>query len=462
MSIKLERKNVWDGASSELKKEIFDFSEGYKNYLNRGKTERECVSYSVSLLRENGFVSLEEKEKLLPGDRVYVVNRNKNVFAAIIGQKPVCEGFSLIAAHIDSPRLDLKPQPIYEDQELCLLKTHYYGGIKKYQWTSIPLALHGVVCKTDGTTVDVVIGEAPSDPIFTVTDLLPHLAREQSEKKLGQAITGEALNVLIGSIPTEDSEEKEKVKAAILKIIFEKYGITEADFVSAEIEAVPAFSAQDLGLDRSMVGGYGQDDRVCSYAALIGLLDINDAPKKTAICFLADKEEIGSSGNTGMRSRFFENCIAELCALTSAEPYSDLMLRRALRHAKCLSADVGAATDPTYPEVSDRKNAAFMNYGVFLMKYTGSGGKSGSSDADAEFVAKIRALFDTNGVVWQTGELGKVDMGGGGTVAHYLAALDIDVIDCGTPILSMHAPFEVASKADLYMTYRAYSVFYQA
>ncbi len=461
MSITLERKNIWESSTPELKKAVFDFSDGYKDYLNKGKTERECVLYSVSLLREKGFVPLEEKETLVPGDRVYVLNRNKNVLAAVIGQTPITDGFSLIAAHIDSPRLDLKPQPFYEDQELCLLKTHYYGGIKKYQWTSIPLSLHGVVCKKDGSVVEIVVGEDAADPIFTVTDLLPHLAKEQAEKKLGQAITGEALNILIGSIPTDNDDEKEKVKAAILNIIFEKYGIAEEDFISAEIEAVPAFAAQDLGFDRSMVGGYGQDDRICSYAALKGLFDL-DKPSKTAVCFLADKEEIGSSGNTGMRSRFFENSIAELCAKTSDAPYSDMLLRRALSKAKCLSADVGAAIDPTYPEVSERKNTAFLNHGVFLMKYTGSGGKSGSSDASAEYVAEIRALFDANEVVWQAGELGKVDMGGGGTVAHYLAAMDMDVIDCGTPILSMHAPFEVASKADLYMTYRAYLAFYQA
>ncbi len=462
MSIMLERKNIWEKATPALKKAVFDFSEGYKKYLNNGKTERECVSYSVTLLREHGFLPLEEKTDLKAGDRVYVLNRNKNVFAAVIGQDSIADGFSLIAAHIDSPRLDLKPQPFYEDQELCLLKTHYYGGIKKYQWTSIPLALHGVVCKKDGSFVDFVIGEEETDPIFTVTDLLPHLAKEQAEKKLGQAITGEALNILIGSIPSDSEDEKEKVKAAVLNIIFEKYDICEDDFVSAEIEAVPAFPAQDLGLDRSMIGGYGQDDRICSYAALESLFALEKVPNKTAVCFLADKEEIGSSGNTGMRSRFFENCIAELCAKTMKESYSDLILRRAFSKTKCLSADVGAAIDPTYPEVSERKNTAFLNHGVFLMKYTGSGGKGGSSDASAEYVAEIRAIFDANEVVWQTGELGKVDMGGGGTVAHYLAAMDMDVIDCGTPILSMHAPFEVASKADLYMTYRAYLAFFQA
>ena len=461
MNLKMERKNIWETATPELKENIFSFSEGYKEFLNNGKTERECVTYTVSLLRENGFVPLEEKKALVPGDRVYVVNRSKTVMAVIIGQESVCKGLQLVASHIDSPRLDLKPMPIYEDQELCLLKTHYYGGIKKYQWTCIPLSLHGVVCKTDGTTVEIVIGEDDNDPIFTVTDLLPHLAREQAEKKLGQAIAGEALNILIGSIPAE-GDESEKVKEAILKIIFEKYGITEADFASAEIEAVPAFSAQDLGLDRSMVGGYGQDDRICSYAALAALLEMKDTPNKTAVCLLADKEEIGSAGNTGLRSRFFENCIAEICVKSSSEPYNDLMLRNALSASKCISADVGAAVDPTYADVSERKNAAFLNHGVFLMKYTGSGGKSGSSDANAEFVAEVRAAFDKENVVWQTGELGKVDIGGGGTVAQYLAALDIDVIDCGTPILSMHAPFEVSSKADLYMTYRAYSAFYKA
>ena len=462
MSITLERKNIWESATAELKESIFSFAEGYKTYLNKGKTERECVSYTVALLEKNGFVSLDSKEKLVPGDRVYTLNRGKNVLAAVIGQNALTDGFSVVAAHIDSPRLDLKPQPFYEDQELCLLKTHYYGGIKKYQWTSIPLALHGVVCKKDGSKVQIVIGEDSSDPIFTVTDLLPHLAREQAEKKLGQAITGEALNILIGSIPTSDEDEKEKVKSAILNLIFEKYGIVEDDFVSAEIEAVPAFVAQDLGLDRSMIGGYGHDDRICSYAGLQGLFDLAEIPQKTAVCCLADKEEIGSAGNTGMRSRFFENCIADLCAKSMDEAYTELALRRALSHAKCISGDVGAAIDPTYPEVSERKNTAFLNHGVFLMKYTGSGGKSGSSDASAEYVAEMRALFDANNVIWQAGELGKVDMGGGGTVAHYLAALNMDVIDCGTPILSMHAPFEVASKAYLYMTYRAYLAFYQA
>lgn len=462
MSVKLERKNAWEVADAALRQKIFDFSEGYKAFLNKGKTERECVSYAVSMLRENGFVSLDEKTTLLPGDRVYTVNRKKNVLAAVIGTAPMADGFSLVAAHIDSPRLDLKPQPVYEDQELCLLKTHYYGGIKKYQWTCIPLALHGIVCKTDGSTVEIVIGEDRDDPVFTVTDLLPHLAREQSEKKLGQAINGEALNILIGSIPTDDKDEKEKVKTAILNLIFEKYGITEADFASAEIEAVPAFPAQDLGLDRSLIGGYGQDDRICAYGALLGLLDLETTPTKTAVCFLADKEEIGSAGNTGMRSRFFENTVAAFCAMTSGEGYSDLALRCAFSRGRCLSADVGAAVDPSYAEVNDRKNAAFLNYGVLLMKYTGSGGKSGASDASAEFFAEVRSVFDRENVLWQTGELGKVDAGGGGTIAHYLAAMDLDVIDCGTPLLSMHAPFEVASKADLYMTYRAYLVFYQA
>ncbi len=461
MSIKLERKNIWETVTPEMKNEIFSFSEGYIVFLNKGKTERECVNYAIDLLKEKGFVSLNEKEKLVPGDRVYTVNRGKNLLAAVIGQESMCKGFQLVAAHIDSPRLDLKPLPIYEDQELCLLKTHYYGGIKKYQWTSIPLALHGVVCKTDGTRVEIVIGEDKNDPVFTVTDLLPHLAREQADKKLGQAIGGEALNILFGSIPAE-TEESEKVKDAVLQIIFEKYGITERDFASAEIEAVPAFPAQDLGLDRSMIGGYGQDDRICSYAALAALLNMESIPNKTAVCLLADKEEIGSAGNTGLRSRFFENCIAECCAKSVTEPYNDLMLRKALSATKCISADVGAAVDPTYADVSERKNAAFLNQGVFLMKYTGSGGKSGSSDANAEFVAEVRSTFDKNDVAWQTGELGKVDVGGGGTVAQYLAALDIDVIDCGTPILSMHAPFEVSSKADLYMTYRAYSAFYNA
>lgn len=462
MSMKQKKKNVWELADAPLREDIFSFSKAYKQFLNKGKTERECIAYAVEKLQNAGFVALEEKKHLIPGDRVYTVNRNKNLLAAVVGNAPMTAGFSLVAAHVDSPRLDLKPQPIYEDQELCFFKTHYYGGIKKYQWTSIPLSLHGVVCKTDGSVVSVAIGEAEDDPVFTVTDLLPHLAREQYEKKLGQAITGEALNLLIGSIPKDDEEETAKVKRAVLDLIFEKYGITEEDFLSAELEAVPAFSAQDLGFDRSMIGAYGHDDRICAFSALQALLDMENIPQKTSVCLWVDKEEIGSAGNTGMRSRFFENTIAQLCLLTEETPYSDMMLRSALRNGKCLSADVGAAVDPGYAEVNDNKNAAYLNHGVLLMKYTGSGGKSGASDANPEFLAEVRAIFDRQNVCWQSGELGKVDAGGGGTIAHFLAAMDMDVVDCGTPLLSMHAPFEVASKADLYMTYRAYYAFYQA
>jgi len=461
--LKYEIKNGWETVSEQEGKKIFDFCEEYKHFLDIAKTERESVAEIVRLAEQNGFKPLEEviknNQKLSVGDKVYANNRGKSVILAVIGRRSMEEGFNMVGAHMDAPRLDLKQNPVYEDTGLVLLKTHYYGGIKKYQWTSIPLALHGVIIKNDGTTVRVVIGEEEDDPVFCITDLLPHLAQEQMQKKMSEAITGEGLNILLGSMPYKDDKIKEKVKLNILNIFHQKYDIKEEDFISAELEMVPAFKARDIGLDRSMIGAYGQDDRVCGYTALKALLDI-EHPEKTAICLLTDKEEIGSMGNTGAQSRFFENILAELCQLTLPQ-YSDIILRRSIFSAKSLSADVSAAVDPNYEGVQEKRNAPYFNKGVVITKYTGSRGKSGASDANAEFVGAVRRLFNSNGIVWQTGELGKVDQGGGGTIAQFVANLGMDVVDCGVPLLSMHAPFEIAAKLDVYMAYKAYKTFYE-
>ncbi len=447
-----QRDNVYDTAFRDKQKEIFDFSEDYKAFLDSSKTERLSVQTAVKLAEKAGFSLLEEKTELKTGDKVYTLNRGKGIFLAVIGEESLNEGINLVAAHIDAPRLDLKPNPLYEDMSLALLKTHYYGGIKKYQWPTIPLALYGVVYLADGTKVEIAIGDKPQDPVFYITDLLPHLATEQMGKKLAQGITGESLNLLVGSIPYEDKEAKERVKLNVLKILNESYGICEKDFISAELEVVPAYPARDVGFDRSLISAYGHDDRVCSFTGLRAILDCQN-PKKTAVCMLVDKEEIGSMGNTGMQSRFFEHILGEMCDKTGAS------LRLCMTHSTCLSADVGAANDPTYPTVQEKNNAAVLNGGIMLSKYTGSRGKSGSSDASAELVSKIRRLFDKNGIVWQIAELGKVDEGGGGTVAQFVANLDIDTIDCGVPLLSMHAPYEIAAKADVYMAYLAYKAF---
>lgn len=453
-SLCMERKNA---ALTLDEKEIAAadaFCEGYKTFLDHGKTEREAAGYAVSLLEKKGFRAWKRGDQVKAGDKIYVSNRGKALVAAVIGTRPLEEGIRLTAAHIDSPRLDLKQSPLYEDNELALFKTHYYGGIKKYQWTVIPMALHGVVVKKDGTKAVVSVGEDEGDPIFCITDLLPHLATEQSKRSLSQGIAGEELNLLVGSRPYRAEDGKDLVKLRVLQILNEKYGITEADFLSAELEVVPAGKARDLGFDRSMIGAYGHDDRVCAYPALAALMDTKK-PTHTAVCILTDKEEIGSDGNTGLCSAYFHDFMKDLADAFGTQAHT------VFANSQCLSADVTAAFDPTFADVNDRRNCAYLNYGVCMMKYTGARGKSGSSDASAEFVGAVRGLLDKAGVIWQTGELGKVDIGGGGTVAAYLANLNIDTVDVGVPVLSMHAPLEVVSKIDVYEAYRAFAAFQQ-
>lgn len=454
--MRYEQKNGWEIVDEKEKKQIFELCDLYKKYLDNGKTERLCVNYTISLAKEAGFTEFDENKKLNPGDKIYINNRDKSIILAIIGKSPVASGINLVAAHIDSPRLDLKQNPLYEDTDLALFKTHYYGGIKKYQWTTIPLAMYGVVVKSDGTKVEISIGDNDDEPAFCVTDLLPHLAQKQMSQKMSEAIPGENLNVLIGSMPSDT--DKEKIKETVLKILNDKYGIEEEDFLSAEIEVVPSGKARDIGFDRSLLGAYGHDDRVCAYGALKGILDIEN-PEKTAVCLLADKEEIGSMGNTGMQSEYFEYAISAMIN-AQTDNFNEFMLRKCFANSKCLSADVGAAMDPTYKEVSEPRNAPKTNYGVMICKYTGARGKSGSSDASAEFMGEIRKICKKNNIVWQIGELGKVDEGGGGTVAQFVANRNIDTIDCGVPVLSMHAPFEVVAKLDVYMSYKLYKSFY--
>lgn len=448
----LQRKNGYERINETEEKAVFAFAEDYKNFLNTAKTEREAVCEAVKLLEANGFVEYKKDMKLKAGDKIYSNNRGKAVIAAVIGTSPVDEGVRLCAAHIDSPRLDLKQNPLYEDNELALFKTHYYGGIKKYQWTTIPLSLHGVIIKADGTSITVNIGEDENDPVFCVTDLLPHLATEQMTRTATKIIRGEDLNLLIGSIPFRDDEASEAVKLNIMNILFEKYGITESDFISSELEAVPAFKARDIGFDRSLIGGYGHDDRCCAYPALRAAVECL-SPVHTTVTILADKEETGSDGNTGLCSSYLRYFIEDIAEALGSKG------RDVLSASECLSADVNAAFDPTFPEVNERNNAAYVNKGVCITKYTGSRGKSGTSDASAEFAGRIRRLMDSKNVIWQTGELGKVDAGGGGTVAAYIANLDVDTIDMGVPVLSMHAPYEVISKLDLYMAYKAFAAF---
>lgn len=428
------------------------FCEDYKSFLDKAKTEREAVKETISLLEQKGFVEYKPDMKLETGDKIYRNNRGKAVIAAIIGSESIDKGVRLCAAHIDSPRLDLKQNPVYEDNEIALFKTHYYGGIKKYQWTAIPLSLHGVIIKADGTEVTVTIGEDENDPVFCITDLLPHLAGDQMKRNLSQGIKGEELNILIGSRPFKDDEGSELVKLNILNILYEKYGITESDFISAELEAVPSFKAKDIGFDRSMIGSYGHDDRVCAYTALAATLEC-EAPKHTVVTILTDKEETGSDGNTGLCSAYLKYFIEDLAEALGSNG------RTVLSASECLSADVNAAFDPTFPEVLERNNCAYINKGVCVTKFTGARGKSGTSDASAEFVGRVRRLLDKENVIWQTGELGKVDMGGGGTVAAYIANLNVDTIDVGVPVLSMHAPYEIVSKIDVYMAYKAFAAF---
>lgn len=448
-----KKKNAVFVMSEDEIKQADDFCTDYMKFLDSAKTEREAVFESIKLLEENGFKKYNFEDDLNPGDKIYINNRGKAIIAAIIGSDDAEKGFRINAAHIDSPRLDLKQNPLYEDNEIGFFKTHYYGGIKKYQWTAIPLSLHGVIINSKNEKISVNIGEDDNDPVFCVCDLLPHLASQQMKRTLSEGVKGEELNILIGSRPFNDDKESEMVKLNIINILNKKYGIVEEDFISAELEAVPSFKARDIGFDRSMIGSYGQDDRVCAYTALKALLDCNGVPKKTAITVLTDKEETGSDGNTGLNSSYLKYFIFDLAQKLGGNP------TQVISASECLSADVNAAFDPTFPDVLEIRNASKINYGVCVTKFTGARGKSGTSDASAEFVARVRNLLDSKNVIWQTGELGKVDLGGGGTVAQYIANLNIDVIDVGVPVLSMHAPFEITSKIDTYMAYKAFKVF---
>ena len=453
-----EEKSGWEGMEEAKKHEIFDYCNRYMSFLNCSKTEREFVANAKIEAEEKGFRDIATMTQIKPGDKVYYSNRDKSMYLAVIGTESIEKGIRIIGAHVDSPRLDLKPNPLYEDSGFAYFKTHYYGGIKKYQWTTIPLAIHGVIVKTNGEKVTICIGEEEDEPIFTITDLLPHLAQEQMEKKLKEAISGEDLNVLIGNMPYDESKVSERVKLNILSIFHEKYGITEADLSSAELEVVPAFRARSLGFDSSMVAAYGQDDKVCAYTALTALFEV-ESPKTTSVCILSDKEEIGSMGNTGMESHVFDAFIAEL--LDKAGINRPNLLEKVFVASEMLSADVDAGLDPIYAHVSEKNNAAYLGQGVGLNKYTGARGKSGASDANAEFVAKVRNIFEKNAITYKISELGKVDVGGGGTIAYILANKGVDVIDCGIPVLSMHAPYEVTSKYDVYTAYRAYQTFWK-
>lgn len=463
----MERLNAWNKYDEDMKKKVFDFADEYRRFISLCKTERECVEEGVRILKASGYKDLKDviaaDEKLKAGDKVYAVNMNKAIVAFNIGETSIESGMNILGAHIDSPRLDIKQNPLYEETGLVLLDTHYYGGIKKYQWVATPLALHGVVALKDGTTVKVVIGEDIDDTVVGISDLLIHLASEQMDKKAAKVVEGEALDILVGSMPLKqesaksDKENcKDAVKKNILALLKEKYGIEEEDFMSAELEAVPAGPARDYGIDRSMIIGYGHDDRVCAYPSLIALVNA-DMPKRTGVCILVDKEEIGSVGATGMQSRFFENMVAEV--MDRCGEYSELKLRRALANSYMLSSDVSAAYDPNYASVFEKKNAAYFGKGMVFNKYTGARGKSGSNDASAEFVGKLRKVMDDADVAFQTAELGKVDIGGGGTIAYILANLDMNVIDSGIAVQNMHAPYEVISKADLYETLKGYEAF---
>ena len=450
------KKNGWDRISAAESRKIDAYCKRYMAFLDAGKTERLCAAEAIRLAEKEGFVPYERGMALKSGDKVYVCNRGKGVMLAHLGSKPLEEGAQITAAHIDSPRLDLKPNPLYEDNELAYFKTHYYGGIRKYQWPTIPLELHGVVILADGSKRTVNIGGNAGDPKLVITDLLPHLGSEQNKKPLPEGISGEQLNLLLGSRPVGDEDAGQRVKLAVLQLLHEKYGITEDDFNSAELEAVPAVNACEIGLDRSLLGAYGHDDRVCAYAALQALFDLKETPEHTAVCVLADKEEIGSDGVTGMQSAAFDTFMEDLCAA------QDVPLRVCYEKSFCLSADVTAAYDPNFADVFEKRNAALACYGVGIAKYTGSRGKGGASDADAETVGYVRRLFEANDVIWQIAELGKVDAGGGGTVAMYMANRNITTIDAGVPVLSMHAPFEVVSKLDCYETYKAMKAVYEA
>ena len=459
----MEHKNTWEKYDEKQLQQVDAFAREYMDFLDNGKTERECIDQIVNTIEKAGYQELEtlvkNQTQLKPGDKVYSVWMNKSVVMFQIGKESMAEGINILGAHIDSPRLDIKQNPLYEDTDLAYLDTHYYGGVKKYQWVALPMAMHGVIAKKDGTVVDVKIGEDEDDPVLYITDLLIHLAGQQMAKKASEAVEGEKLDILIGSQPLKDlpdDKKKEAVKENVLRILNEKYGVEEEDFLSAELEIVPAGKARDCGLDRSMIAGYGQDDRVCAYTSLLALLEM-DAPKRTSCCLLVDKEEIGSVGATGMQSRFFENSVADV--LDALGQYSDLRLRKALKNSSMLSSDVSAGYDPAFAEAFEKKNSAYLGRGIVLNKFTGARGKSGSNDANAEYVARVRRIFDDHKVEFQTAELGKVDVGGGGTIAYIAALYEMEVIDSGVSVLSMHAPWEVTSKADVYEAKKAYKAF---
>lgn len=461
----MKKESLWLGKAKENSEELNKICDLYKKCLDEGKTERECVALSVKMAEEKGYRelygALEKGEKLKAGDKLYVVQMNKSIALFVLGKKPVSEGMNILGAHIDSPRLDVKQNPLYEKEGFAYFDTHYYGGIKKYQWTTVPLAIHGVVAKKDGTNVSISIGEKEEEPVFVITDLLVHLAGKQLDKKATEVVTGENLDILIGNCPLEsneelEKEEKENIRANMLKILEETYGIEEEDFLSAELEIVPAGKARDLGLDRSMILAYGQDDRICAFTSLFAMLDVEN-PEMTACCLLVDKEEIGSVGATGMQSRFFENVVAELIAATEGE--SQLLVRRALARSRMLSSDVSAGYDPLYADVFNKNNAAFLSKGISFNKYTGARGKSGSNDANAEYIAQLRKIMDEAEVSYQFSELGSVDAGGGGTIAYIMAKYGMNVIDSGVAVLNMHAPYEVSSKADVYEAVRGYRAF---
>ena len=450
---------IWGKINEKIKEEVFNVADDYKKFIDASKTERLSVKEIVRQAKEAGFKNFKETDEIKQGDKLYYVNKEKAAVLVVVGKETIEKGMNIVGSHVDSPRIDLKQNPLYEEHGITLLKTHYYGGIRKYQWVAIPLALYGTVVKENGEVIDIAIGDDENDPVFYITDLLPHLAKEQNDKKLSEAIEGERLNVIIGSLPAEGKDDEKKFKLNVLKILNEKYGMIEEDFLTAELEIVPAGKARDVGIDRGMIMAYGHDDRVCAYTSLRAILEL-DSPQKTAVALFADKEEVGSDGNTGMNSMFFNNMIAELISIKNNGNYSELFLKRALENSSMLSSDVAAGVDPTYPQVTEIQNSAIMGKGVTLVKYTGSRGKSGANDANAEYIGKLRKLFNENNIIWQTSELGKVDQGGGGTIAYILANYNMDVVDLGVPVLSMHAPYELVSKTDVYMTYKAYNTFY--
>ena len=458
-----KKENAWKSVNDSAKKEIFKFSEKYKNFLSENKTEREVITESIELAEKKGFIDAKEVTELKAGDKIYYNNRDKNLILAVIGKDDILNGVNFIVSHVDSPRLDLKQNPLYEDSDFALFKTHYYGGVKKYQWGARALALHGVVVLKNGKKINIVIGEKSDDPVFTIPDLLPHLDRKvQRDRKSSEVLKGEELNIIVGSIPTvlKDNDIKTYFKATILKKLNEDYGIVEEDFTSAELQLVPAEKARDIGIDRSIVGSYGQDDRICAFTSLMSILDLEETPKRTAICYLVDKEEIGSTGSTGLRSDYLEFFMADIVYKLLGDKYNDYLLKKVLWNSHSLSSDVNAGLNPIFKSVHDPDNVSKLGYGIVLTKYSGSGGKSGSSDADAEYIAQLRDLFDKNNIKWQTGMLGKVDEGGGGTVAMFLAHYGIRTIDAGAAVISMHSPMELASKFDIYEIYKAYKVFY--